>query len=69
MTDEHTNEHIDDHTLERLITYLNKRNSDSDRIVVTPKEVMNYYREQKLTEPTKAFHRTLTYIDDRLKNE
>ena len=57
----------DEHDLERLISYVNRKNTEYNRVVITPKEVIEYYREQKLSEFTKAFCRTLTYIDDKLK--
>ena len=56
---------MDDHNLERLIDYVNRRNRESNNGAITPKEVMDYYREQKLIEPGKAFIHTLRYIDSR----
>lgn len=55
-------------TLERLIDYVNRKNRETDARI-TPIEVMEYYREQKLIEPQKAFIRTLRYIDDKVKND
>jgi hypothetical protein len=55
---------MDDGQLERLVDYINRKNRESDRVIITPKEVIEYYRNQKNIEPHKAFIHTLRYIDD-----